>query len=199
MSYYCLSVQNGSENKNIALLKKLIAREIGDDSFEAVFPVREMQDKKCGLFIKTDQPMIPGYIMIHSDRELGYLNRKIRGMSETSYGLLGYPDGSFQLRNRDLEYAAWVFSCGGRISASRVKVIRNLKQGDKIIVLSGPLKDFKGRIVKLNKNSRVIVEMEFLGDVKTINLPIELVNTDHTVERSGESASKILGESDLNI
>ncbi len=196
MSYYCLAVQSGSENKNIAILKNLVKRECDDESLEAVFPIREMQDKKGGLFVMTEQPLIPGYIMIHSDSDLGYINRKIKGMSPTAYGLLRNADGTFELKNKDLEYAAWVFSFGGRISASKVKVIKNLKEGDKIIVLSGPLKDFKGKIVKMNKNSRVVVEVEFLDDIKTINLPVEIVNVDHSVERSGESASQILSESD---
>ncbi len=195
MAYYCLAVQSGSELRNIRILKTLVKNELGDDSLQAIFPVREMQDKKGGIFIKVDQPMIPGYIMIHSDKDLGYIDRRVRGMSPTSYGLLRYSDGTYQLRSRDLEYATWVFSFDGRISASRIKVIKNLKEGDKIVVLSGPLRDFKGKIVKLNKNNRVVVEVEFLGDIKTINIPIEIVNSDHSVEKSVDTATQILSES----
>ncbi|MCR5731428.1 MAG: KOW motif-containing protein, partial [Sphaerochaetaceae bacterium] len=145
-------------------------------------------------FIKCDQPMIPGYVMIHSEKELGVLNRNIRSMSQSSFGLLKYSDGSFELKGKDLEYAAWVFSFEGRITASKVKIIKNIKEGDTIVVVSGPLKDFKGKIIKLNKNSRVLVEVDFLGDVKTINLPIDIVSIDHSVEKSGQSATQIINE-----
>ena len=194
MPYYCLSVKVGSEQKNIPFLKALAIRELEDYSLKAYFPVREMKDKKGGIFITHDQPMIPGYLLIYSDKELGKINREIRRMSQSSYGLLKYSDGTFDLKGRDLEYATWIFSLEGRITASKVKVINNIQKGDSIVVISGPLKDFKGKIIKMNKNSRVLVEVEFLGDIKTINLPIEILNKDHSVEKSSQSATEIITE-----
>ena len=47
-----------------------------------------------------------------------------------------------------------------------------------ITVLSGPLRDLKGKIIRIYKDTKVVVEIPFLDQVKRVNLPVEIVKED---------------------
>ena len=75
-------------------------------------------------------------------------------------------------------FAEWIASQKGHITSSKIKVERNLETGRKITVISGSLKDLKGKIINIYKDTKVTVEIPFLDDVKRVNLPIEIIKED---------------------
>ena len=98
-------------------------------------------------------------------------------MSETCYGFLRNLDKSYELRGSDRDFAQWIEDNQGFIRTSRVRYYNRggLCPDQRITVLSGPLKDLKGRILSVYKGVRVTVEINFLNEVKRISLPIEIV------------------------
>jgi transcriptional antiterminator NusG len=53
----------------------------------------------------------------------------------------------------------------------------SLDAGNMITVISGPLKDMKGKVVKLDKHKkRVVVAFEFVGELREVNLSVEFVS-----------------------
>lgn len=52
-----------------------------------------------------------------------------------------------------------------------------VEEGEQIKILSGPLKNFKGQIRKINLHKRIAeVEMEFMGSKSVVYLGIEMVD-----------------------
>ncbi len=177
MNYYCLSCRPKAEASVIKMMKKIVTYEFEDaKEITCYFPVREQVIKRNKQLIQEKSPVLPGYIIIKTEYNLGEIHNKIRTMTSSSYGLLRNSDKSFELRDKDKSFAIWIEQLGGLISPSKVKILNNIKKGSNVVVLSGPLKSLKGEIIRLYKDTRALVEIEFLGEVRRINLPIEIIN-----------------------
>lgn len=176
MDYYCLACKAGSEKLNMRLLKKICKTEFEEEKeLHVYFPVREVKEFSKKTFKIVNQPILKGYVIVATEYDLTSIAYLISRMSETSYGFARNMDRTHILRGSDLAYAAWIASFDGVIRESRVVISKNIKEGTKVSVLSGPMKDLKGRIIRLNKQSRCLVEIEFLGEMRRINLPINIV------------------------
>lgn len=176
MDYYCLACKSGSEHINMRLLKKICKTEFEESKELHVYsPVREVKEMHLNTFKIVSQPILKGYIIIATEYDLTSIAHLISRMSVTSYGLARNLDKTYILRGSDMAYAAWVASFDGIIRDSKVRISKNIKEGTKVTVLSGPMKDLKGRIIRISKRSRCLIEIPFLGDLKRINLPIEIV------------------------
>ncbi len=63
---------------------------------------------------------------------------------------------------------------GGNLEVGISKVA--VEQGNRIEILSGPLKNMEGQIKKVNLHKRIVeVEMEFMGNRSLLHLGIEMV------------------------
>lgn len=176
MEYYCLACRTGSEELNMHLLRKLCATQFEEERELQVYsPMREVKEFKLKNFRVVNQPILPGYVIVVTDYDLPSIDFLIRRMSNSSYGLVRNIDHTYPLRGSDRAYAAWIASFDGIIKESRVIVSKNMQEGTKVIVLSGPMKDLKGKIVRIYKKTRCLVEIPFLGETRRINLPINIV------------------------
>lgn len=176
MEYYCLACRTGSEELNMKLLRKLCATQFEDKlELQVYSPKREVKEFKLKNFKIVNQPILPGYVIVVTEYDLTSIAYLIRGMSSSSYGLVRNTDHTYALRGSDRSYAAWIASFDGVITESRVIVSKNIQEGTKVTVLSGPMKDLKGKIVRIYKKTRCLVEIPFLGETRRINLPINIV------------------------
>lgn len=176
MDYYCLACRTGSEKVNMRLLKKICRTEFKEKKeFHVYSPVREVKEFSLKKFKIVYQPILKGYVIIATDYKLTEIAGFIRNMSSSSYGLVRNADRTYILRGSDMTYAAWIASFDGVITESKVRISKNIKEGTKITVIDGPMKDLQGRIVRINKRTRCLVEIPFLGELKKINLPINIV------------------------
>ena len=176
MEYYCLACRAGSEEANIRTLKGIVKANFKEDGFfEAYSPVRTVKEFCKKKFKIVNQPILPGYIIISTDYNIPLIKYEIHTMSASSNGLIANTDKSYDLRGSDRAYAEWITTFNGVITNSKVKVEKNLTEGTKITVLSGPMKELHGKIIRLYKNTRVLVEIPFLNEVRRINLPVEVV------------------------
>lgn len=184
MEYYCLACKTGCESINIKMLKTVCRSKLGEGQIDAYSPVRIVRELKEKKFHLVRQPMLPGYIIIYTDYDLASISSVIAGMTASSYGLIRNLDKSYQLKGDDKAYAEWISRFEGVIRESQVKVEKDLQEGSRVTVLSGPLKELKGRIIRLYKKTRVLVEIPFLNEVRRINLPVEVV------EETGEEVQE---------
>jgi len=175
MEYYCLACKAGCEELNIKHLKALFAITFPEGHLNAFSPRKNVKEFKAKQWKMVNQPMLPGYIIIETDVDISEFKPELRRLTDSSYGLVRGSEKNYALKFKDRDYAIWICSLGGLVSSSRVMKVKNIKEGDKIVVLSGPMKDFKGRIVSIYKNTRATCEFEFLGSTKRVNLPIEIV------------------------
>lgn len=87
------------------------------------------------------------------------------------YKILRNDDGYKELLHEDLQYANWIYKHHGNFKESKV-----ICDGDLIKIIDGPLLDFHGKIIKIDKHKRrAYVEIEFDGGKRVISLGIELV------------------------
>lgn len=176
MDYYCLACRSGSEKLNIRLLKKICKTEFTEErELHLYSPVREVKEFSLKTFQIVHQPILKGYVIIVTDYDLSAIAYLISRMSQTSYGLVKNLDNTYILKGNDMAYAAWVASFDGIIRESKVVVSKNIKEGTKVTVVAGPMKDLKGKIIRINKRTRCLIEIPFLGEMRRINLPINIV------------------------
>ena len=175
MNYFCIACRTGGEAKVRAHLNKYFMRELGDlNDVKVYYPVRKMFDRRKGQKLVTDQPILPGYLMVSSEVDLqdhSYGVRTVPG----SYGFLYNLDKSVALKGADLQYAAWIMGNKGVIKPSKVE----FKEGQPIKVLEGPLMDLHGTILRVDKrSSRVMVAFEFANEVRKVSMPVEFIGSD---------------------
>ena len=173
MRSYCIYCKTGSEAKLVYLLKKDML-DFENIEVTLMFPVRILQEKRQGVWRKVEQPLLPGYIFLYLDDEEMFPNYIVR-QERDAYKILRNSDGSMILQGSDEEYARWVWSHGGRFEPSKVV----FKEGQVVKILSGPLLDMQGRIVKMDRHhKRVVVAFMFGGQERKVNLSVEAIDLD---------------------
>lgn len=172
---YCLFCRTGAELDVVRTISQNFP------ALTALAPVKVLPEKLNGVWRNREKPMLPGYVFVYSDDELPHdLRRKTHHL----YKILDYERGIRALTGPDQEYATWLLRHEGKLAPSRVLAV-----GDQVQVLSGPLEDFGGRIVKLdNHKKRVWVEFEFDGAKRVISMGAESVDTAQT-EKEEQAAS----------
>lgn len=176
MRYYCLFCRAGAEKTFAKNLRFLLHRDYPacDDS-TVMFPVRLISERKNGTWKSKEQPLLPGYVFLYLDDDDPFPSIQVR-QCDGFYKVLKYTDGSADLRGPDREYAQWIRTNGGVLKPSKI----SLDEGNVITVISGPLKDMQGRVVKLDKHKkRVVVAFEFAGEIRNVNLSVEFVSKEN--------------------
>ena len=85
--------------------------------------------------------------------------------------LLKYADNTKHLRDNDLKFVQWLVENNGII-----KISKAIKIGKKIKIMEGPLKDFEGNIVKINKRQKCVkIKIDEEGIIKYIWLSYEYI------------------------
>ena len=134
------------------------------------------------------RPLIPGYVIVVSDSELWRIRKEIFMISDTCYGFLKNIDGTCELRGGDLAFAMWVEENGGHIRPSKIIIDENrFSPQDKVMIVSGPLKDLEGTITSIYKGVRVTVEVKVMNEVRRLTLPVEVVDRIPAVDEKKDS------------
>lgn len=175
MNYYCVACRTGGEVKVRAHLNKYFEMEFGDlNDVKVFFPVRKMFERKRGSQLVTDQPILPGYLMLASEELLDETTQDIHKIPG-SYGYLRNLDHSITLKGADSEYAAWIMGNKGIIKPSKAFYT----PGEPIKVIEGPLLDLKGTIIRVDhRGSRVLVEFTFAEQIRRVSMPVEFLDHD---------------------
>ncbi len=168
---FCLFVRSGSEQTVADTLVK--ARE--EQGIKVVAPRRFMQEKREGRWRKRALALLPGYVFVYGDLAPEDL-RKLR--TDNVYKLLKYDNDLRELLGDDREYALWILRNHGDIGMSKV-----LDVGGDIRVVSGPLMDCIGKIIRLDKHKRrATVQFDFDGRLRTVTLAAEVVTGHESYE-----------------
>lgn len=92
------------------------------------------------------QVAFPGYVFLEAEPGNEYIFR-IRG--DSAARLLTSRDHNWRLYGPDERFARWIFSLNGLISLSKA-----YREGDRVKVVSGPLKDLEGSILRVDKRNQ---------------------------------------------
>lgn len=160
MNTYCIFCRNGSEQKIVKFINE------HNNQVKAIAPTRIISEKTGKKWSNITKPLIPGYVFLYCEEETDlFKSPKLKDI----YKVLEYDSGIRNLAGADLDYAMWIYNNHGQIAPSLV-----FEDGDKVVVTSGALADFKGRIVKIEKRKRrALVEFEFEGVKRQVSLSVE--------------------------
>ena len=115
-------------------------------------------------------PLLPGYVFFQAE------------CSEEPYAtfprehvlrlLTTGENRQWQLAGEDEKFAAWLFQCDGLLGFSKA-----YKEQDRIRIVSGPLKDLEGQILRIDRRGRSgQVALEFNGRRVKVWLGFELID-----------------------
>ncbi len=162
MEAFCIFCKNGSEQKIIKIINE------NSRNVTALAPTRIVQEKRGNTWTKSEKPLIPGYIFMYTEDPQDLISSpKVKDM----YKILEYDPGTRNLTGPDYDYAMWIYNNHGKIIPSQV-----FEDGDEIKVLDGPMANFGGRIIRIDKRKkRALVEFDFDGKKRQVSLAVDFM------------------------
>lgn len=161
---YVLQTLAGSETKLSARCEKIIK----DEAEEAFVPTVERTKKYNRVEKTVRSAMFPGYVFFRTDdpvdlffrlKTIPYLSKLLRVNEE--------------LLHVSPEEDRVISSLGGADHNTEGSV--GIIEGGKLTILRGPLKDFTGDIVRIDRHRKTAtIALDFLGERRTITLSLEV-------------------------
>jgi len=128
--------------------------------------VNEPRPKK--KIVRVTKRLFPGYVFLESEEEPAW---EVLAKNVNILKPLGYDDCNKALRGPDLEFVSFLKFNKGFLGISKA-----IQVGARIQIIDGPLKDYEGRIVKLNRRRYAAeVVIDGAGIVPMVWLPYEVI------------------------
>lgn len=180
LCYGCLFCTTGKE--------RLVAQgiEVMCPGVRTLIARQEKHKTVHGRKFRETVPLLPGYVFFQAEYNTEPYAKFPR---EHVLRLLTTGENrQWQLAGEDEKFAAWLFRCDGLLGFSKA-----YKEQDKIRIVSGPLKDLEGQILRIDRRGRSgQVALEFNGRQVKVWLGFELidaVNDQTQIMLPGESGS----------
>ncbi len=162
---YLIQVATGKEEIYIRHVTNLTGSSPG---FLLVVPKRQLTIRKLGKNQQVIKPIFPGYIFLVGD----CIEPEARKLLRSIPGFMRYMKNDngdlIPLSNSDRQLLIQLTSTGETTKRSTVIFDKN----NKVVPLSGPLKDCEGKIIKVDRRKRR-VKVKFLLNDKTFLIDFE--------------------------
>jgi transcription antitermination factor NusG len=156
---YCVSCMANSD--------AFVAREI-----EKALPARALsltydrEEHHGDKWVIRTCPLLWGYVFVYAEEALDI--GSIYAIEHVAR-VLKYDDGEHDLRGDDRRFASWALLHDGHIALSKAILV-----GDKTRIIDGPLKNYEGKICKINRQKgRALVDVSVEGSIKQLWLYFE--------------------------
>lgn len=154
-------------------------RHYHPDAYEECFiPTYEKYRKVKGQPTKQLAHLLPGYLFFVSDhpQELQKLLKRIPEFAKT----LGDDDGAIPLYQEEVEFLQR-YTGDERI----LKMSEGYLVGSELVVTDGPLKDYQGKVMRIDRHKRTaVLELEFLGRKMKVTVGLEVVKKSIVTKRN---------------
>lgn len=179
MNYYVLQVTPREEEKIELHIRRMLPEGLYDRCFH---PTRLIRKKFQGKWVDVREKLLPGYVFLTAEdaNELYLQLKKIPLFTK----LLGKDQECFvRLSEQEEAWLEQLFkqSAAGNDSESgeknEVGLSRiEIREGNEIRVVSGPLKGMEGMVKKINLHKMIAeVEVPFMSGRTVIHLGVEMV------------------------
>lgn len=163
MEYGCLFCVSGKENQ----VAERICAEC--PNVRAVAMRVEKYKSDHGRKSRVETVVLPGYVFFHAPTQT---EPRRCFPADHLIRVLTSDEGEWRLRGEDARFAGWIFRYDGLLSFSRAH-----REGERIRITGGPLKDMEGQIVRVDKRGRSgQVRLSFNGREIRVWLGFELVD-----------------------
>ena len=165
MNAYCVFCRSTYEEKIARYINKLY----GGAGVNAIAPVRILKERYRGVTKEVKKPLMQGYIFVFSNIKI---EPRLISPVQDVIKLLRYQNGEYELAGPDLEYAEFISANNGVIGISDI-----ICEGREVRVVSGPLEEYKGTIVKLDRRKqRVLLRVSLGGIERNISLSVNILS-----------------------
>lgn len=177
MEYYCLMVKSGSEETfkksfDEALQKSRFTDKPLNEAKVTFFKKRMKNSKK----VEYEQALFPGYVFMSTealDTALVNATKKCRAF----YHFLNNNADIQRLRGQDMEYLRNLLRFGESQGISKAY----FDQNQRIVIKSGPLTGFEGKIIKVNrKRGRATVKIDLCNNEIKFDLAFDEIQSAET-------------------
>ena len=124
--------------------------------------IRQWHDRKKRLRV----PLFPGYVFVQPEAGRYHELNSIRG----SCGLVTFNHRPAPIQPRELSRIRIVTDCG-----KGLQVHPHLLVGEKVVILSGPLKGLEGELIRIKNGHRLVINAHILGQSVSLEIGIEEV------------------------
>lgn len=165
-SWYAVFVATGHEEK----VKKAI-EAIFEGEIRPIVPKRELRERKAGKWRKVRRTLFPGYVLIKGKItiETYYRIKEIPMLAK----LLKDESGPLKIYGKELEILKTLLKSGDE----SVGISTTYKEGQEVRIIDGPLVGLEGHIQSVDtRKGRAKVNIDFLGDTRTVQLGINFVD-----------------------
>lgn len=172
--WYVVNTVSGHEYKVKEKLEmKINSRDLQENIFRVIVPEQKEIEYKNGVKKERIKKMFPGYVlveMIMSD-EAWYIVRNTQGVT----GFIGSSGkGAKPIPLLPQEVDRILNSMG----MSRVDVSKDLKEGAKVKIISGPFKDMMAKIDSVDlKEQKLTVLVDLFGQETSVEVDMQEVET----------------------
>jgi transcriptional antiterminator NusG len=162
MPYYAIHVKTRSEEDYLTRAKS----HIENGEAQIIWLRRSLKIRRRGEWIESLAPIFPGYLFVDVEEmspELFLKFKRIPGFLR----ILQNNNNIVHLSNSDRELVAYFISFGEVVKKSTVY----FDTGNKIRVVSGPLKELEGKIIKVDRRKgRAKVRLDMFNQSFLIDL-----------------------------
>lgn len=169
--YFVIQVIGGKESSIVDILNRKISKDIAKECF---IPVRKRLKKYNGKWNKVTERYFPGYVFIDSSNPKALFN-ELKKIGEFTKLLGRQVDNNFLSLSE--EESRLIDSLMGK-EVNRITDISliDIKEGNEIKVIDGPLVGFEGRINKINLHKRTAsINLDMCGRLVEVILGIEIL------------------------
>ena len=172
--WYVVNTVSGHEYKVKEKLEmKINSRDLQENIFRVIVPEQKEIEYKNGVKKERIKKMFPGYVlveMVMSD-EAWYIVRNTQGVT----GFIGSSSkGAKPIPLLPQEVDRILNSMG----MSRVDVSKDLKEGAKVKIISGPFKDMMAKIDSVDlKEQKLTVLVDLFGQETSVEVDMQEVET----------------------
>lgn len=165
--WYVIQTRSGREQ----YVKRLVERTVCPSCYKEVFiPRYEAMKRYRGEWIQRTFPLIPGYLFVITS-DVNQLATELRQVPALTK-LLGNEDMFTPLSNEEAAFVDKFTSNAHRV----VNMSEGIIEGDRIVVLKGPLMNQEALIKRIDRHKRLAyLEVEILGRRKTVKAGLEIV------------------------
>ena len=172
--WYVVNTVSGHEYKVKEKLEmKINSRDLQENIFRVIVPEQKEIEYKNGVKKERIKKMFPGYVLVEmgmSD-EAWYIVRNTQGVTGF-IGSSGKGAKPIPLLPQEVDR---ILNSMGR---SRVDVSKDLKEGAKVKIISGPFKDMMAKIDSVDlKEQKLTVLVDLFGQETSVEVDMQEVET----------------------
>lgn len=172
--WYVVNTVSGHEYKVKEKLEmKINSRDLQENIFRVIVPEQKEIEFKNGVKKEKIKKMFPGYVlveMIMSD-EAWYIVRNTQGVTGF-IGSSGKGAKPIPLLPQEVDRIL------GSMGMSRVDVSKDIKEGAKVKIISGPFKDMMAKIDTVDlKEQKLTVLVDLFGQETSVEVDMQEVET----------------------